>query len=237
MSGWTAKRFWTDAKAEPVSGGYTVLLDARAVKTPAKRALVVPTRAMAEAMAAEWQAQGEKIEPATMPVTRSANAALDKVATQMAEVAELIAAYGETDLLCYRAERPADLIALQAEGWDHWLDWAEARHGARLSITQGVVPILQPAHALVALARRVEAYDIWELAALHDLVGLTGSLVLGLAVADGALTAAEAWDVSRIDEAYQIAQWGADEEAEELAALKKQALLHAERFWMLRHSA
>ncbi|SOB94793.1 ATP12 family chaperone protein [Rhodobacter maris] len=237
MSGWTAKRFWNEATVAPVSGGFTVLLDGRAVKTPAKRALVVPSRAMAEAMAAECQAQGEKIDPMTMPVTRSANAALDKVASQKAEVAELISAYGETDLLCYRAERPEELIAQQAAAWNCWLDWAEAQYGARLRVTTGVVPILQPAAALVALARRVEACDIWELAALHDLVGLTGSLVLGLAVSDGALPAAQAWDVSRVDEAFQIAQWGTDEEAAALAELKKQALLHAERFWILRHTA
>lgn len=236
MSGWTAKRFWKEARVEAVSAGFTVLLDDRAVKTPAKRPLMVPTRALAAAMAAEWQAQGEVIDPATMPVTRAANAALDKVATQQAEVAALISAYGETDLLCYRAERPAELIALQAEGWDVWLDWAAARHGARLVTTTGVLPVDQPAPALAALSMRVAACDIWELAALHDLVGLTGSLVLGLAVADGALCAADAWDISRIDETFQISRWGADEEAAEMAALKKQALLAAERFWILRHT-
>ncbi|PTV95712.1 chaperone required for assembly of F1-ATPase [Rhodobacter aestuarii] len=236
MSGWTAKRFWKEATVEEAEGGFTVKLDGRAVKTPAKAALVVPTRAMAEAIAEEWQAQGEKVDPSSMPVTRSANAALDKVAAQKDEVAELIAAYGETDLLCYRAEKPEALVAQQCAAWDCWLDWAEQRYSARLSVTPGIVPILQPARALVALGKRVEACDIWELAALHDLVGLTGSLILGLAVAEGALAGEAAWDLSRVDEEWQIAQWGADEEAAELAALKKQALLHAERFWGLRHS-
>jgi len=237
MSGWTAKRFWKAAMVEAVEGGFTVKLDGRAVKTPAKAALIVPTRAMAEAVAAEWQAQGEKIDPGTMPVTRSANAALDKVAAQKAEVAELIAAYGETDLLCYRAEAPEELAALQSAAWDRWLDWAAHRFDARLTVTLGVVPIAQPDPAMAALSARVAACDIWELAALHDLVGITGSLVLGLAVAEGALSAENAWSASRIDEDWQIVQWGEDEEAAELAALKKQALLHAERFWILRHTA
>ena len=237
MSSWTAKRFWSAATVEPVAEGFTVRLDGRAVKTPAKAALIVPTQAMAQAIAAEWQAQGEKINPLTMPVTRSANAALDKVAAQRAEVAGLIAAYGETDLLCYRAERPEELCARQAEAWDAWLDWAAQSCGARLVVTRGVVPVEQPEETVAALHRRVTACDIWELAALHDLVAITGSLVLGLAVAGGRLSAAQAWDISRVDEEWQITQWGADEEAAEMAEVKKQALCHAERFWILRHTA
>lgn len=237
MSGWKAKRFWKEATVHEDEAGFGVKLDGRAVKTPAKAPLNVPSRALAAAIAAEWDAQEGKIDPATMPVTRSANAAIDKVRTQAAEVAELIAAYGETDLLCYRAETPEALVARQAAAWDRWLDWAQARYGARLSTTRGVIPVAQPEAALAALAARVALCDEWELAALHDLVGITGSLVLGLAVAEGALSAAEAWEISRVDEHWQIEQWGADEEAAELAALKKQALEHAERFWKLRHSA
>ena len=236
MSGWTAKRFWKAATVVPGAGGFAVHLDGRAVKTPAKAALLLPTQALAEAVAAEWQAQGEKVDPTTMPVTRAANAALDKVAAQHDEVAALIAAYGETDLLCYRAERPEELVALQTAAWDGWLDWAAARYGARLATTCGVVPIVQPEAALAALGARVAACDIWELAALHDLVGITGSLVLGLAVAEGDLGAEAAWEASRIDENWQISQWGEDEEAAEMAALKRQALLAAERFWRLRHT-
>lgn len=237
MSGWSAKRFWKSASVEACEGGFTVTLDGRAVKTPAKAPLVLPTRAMAEAVAAEWQAQGEKIDPLTMPVTRSANAALDKVRAQQAEVAELVAAYGETDLLCYRARTPEALVTQQAAAWDRWLDWAARRYQARLIVTAGVLPVAQPPEAQAALAARVAACDIWELAALHDLVGITGSLVLGLAVAEGEIAAEEAWQLSRIDEDWQIAQWGADEEAAEMAALKRSALIHAGRFWILRHTA
>lgn len=236
MSGWTAKRFWKEATVAEVADGFAVHLDGRGVKTPAKAPLVLPTRAMAGAVAAEWQAQGEKIDPLTMPVTRSANAALDKVRSQHAEVAALIAAYGETDLLCYRAEKPEALVARQAAGWDRWLDWADAQYGARLTVTKGVLPVPQPDAARATLAARVEAHDVWELAALHDLVGITGSLVLGLAVAERQLSADEAWSLSRIDDDWQIEQWGEDEEATVHAALKKAAVLHAERFWILRHT-
>lgn len=236
MSGWTAKRFWKEATVAEVAEGFAVHLDGRGVKTPAKAPLVLPTRAMAGAVAAEWQAQGEKIDPLTMPVTRSANAALDKVRSQHAEVAALIAAYGETDLLCYRAEKPEALVARQAAGWDRWLDWADAQYGARLTVTKGVLPVPQPDAARATLAARVEAHDVWELAALHDLVGITGSLVLGLAVAERQLSADEAWSLSRIDDDWQIEQWGEDEEATVHAALKKAAVLHAERFWILRHT-
>lgn len=237
MCAWEVKRFWKEAGVNEVEGGFGVHLDGRAVKTPAKAPLVVPTRAMAEAIAAEWDAQEGKVDPASMPVTRAANSSIDKVRTQLSEVAALIAAYGETDLLCYRAEAPEALIALQAEGWDALLDWAHATHGARLAVTQGILPVAQPAEAIAALAAQVDALDEWELAALHDLVGITGSLVLGLAVVQGRLGAAEAWDLSRIDEEWQIAQWGDDEEAREQALLKKEALLAAERFWALRHPA
>ncbi|MBD3786358.1 MAG: ATPase [Sphingomonadales bacterium] len=236
MSGWSAKRFWKAAEAVAAEGGYGVVLGGRPVRTPAKAPLMVPSLALAQAIAAEWDAQDEKIAPETMPVTRAANAAIDKVRAQQAEVAELIAEYGGTDLLCYRAEAPEELIARQSAAWDGWLDWAAAQYGARLVVTVGVIPVAQPPEALAALRARVAAMDPFELAALHDLVGITGSLVLGLAVAEGALGAAEAWDLARIDETWQIEQWGADEEAAEQAALKREALLAAERFWQLAHS-
>ena len=159
MSGWAPKRFWTSAEVAEAPGGFAVTLDGRQVKTPAKAPLVVPSRALAEAIAREWQAQDEKIDPATMPVTRGANAAIDKVRSQHAEVAALIADYGGTDLLCYRAEAPRELVARQSEHWDPLLDWAEAALGARLAVTQGVVPVAQPEAALAALGARVAAMD------------------------------------------------------------------------------
>lgn len=233
MSGWAAKRFWKEASAIEADGGYAIALDGRPVRTPAKTPLVVPTRALAEAIAAEWQAQGETVDPATMPLTRTANSALDKVAPQRAAVAALIADYGGTDLLCYRAEEPAELVGRQAEVWDALLDWAEAEFGARLRIAEGVMPVAQSEAVLAALSEGVGALDPWQLAAFHDLVAITGSLVLGFAVARGRLDARAAWAAARIDEDWQAAQWGEDPGATALAAAKLAALSDAERFWGL----
>lgn len=233
MSGWTAKRFWKQANAEPCDGGFTVRLDGRNVRTPAKTPLVVPTRAMAEAIAAEWDAQQGAIRPETMPVTRSANSAIDKVRPQFVEVAAMVAAYGGSDLLCYRAGDPPALVDRQNAGWNPLLDWAQAALDAPLRTTIGVIPVAQPEASLLRLADRVSGLSVFELTALHDLVAISGSLVLGLAVTEGRLTAAEAWDLSRIDETWQAELWGEDEEATESAAVKRADLLHAARFWTL----
>ena len=230
MSAWQPRRFWQNASVEPCAGGFTVRLDARPVRTPAKAALVVPSLTMASAIAAEWQAQQGTIKPETMPVTRSANAALDKIAPQFAEVAGLIAAYGASDLLCYRATGPAGLVARQAAAWDPMLAWAAEALAAPLAVTAGVTPITQPAASLARLTAKVHACTPVELAALHDLVMISGSLVLGLAVTHGHADARTIWQLSRIDEDWQIEQWGQDHEAGESAALRRAALIHAERF-------
>lgn len=237
MSGWTAKRFWTKADVAEIDAGFSVVLDGRPVRTPAKAPLAVPTRALALAIAAEWDAQTGKVDPVSMPLTRAANAAIDKVRAQRAEVAQMIADYGGTDLLCYRAEAPEELVARQAAAWDPWLDWAGTALEAPLRVTAGVIPVEQPAKARAALSAAVHALDEFDLAALHDLVAMTGSLVLGLAVARGQLTPDAAWGLSRIDEDWQIEQWGEDEEAAEHAAIKKAALGNAARFWSLLHAA
>ena len=233
MSAWKAKRFWTSAQAEACEGGFTVRLDGRAVKTPAKAALVVPTMAMAEAIAAEWDAQTGEVKPATMPVTRAANSAIDKITAQRDEVVEIIAAYGATDLLCYRALAPVALIARQAAGWDPVLDWAAGALGARLVVTAGVVHVEQPPEALARLTARVAGMTEFQLAGLHDLVAISGSLVLALAVTEGRLGVDAAWVLSRIDETWQIEQWGADEEAAELEAARRVAFGEASRFYAL----
>lgn len=233
MSAWKAKRFWQAATAEACEGGFTVRLDGRAVKTPAKTPLVVPTLAMAQAIAAEWDAQQGLVKPETMPCTRSANSALDKITPQFAEVAGLIAAYGESDLLCYRAAGPEPLVARQAAGWDPLLDWAGRELAAPLQVTAGIVHVAQPPASVQRLTALVTGTTVFELAALHDLVMITGSLVLGLAVARGRIDAAQAWDLSRIDETWQAEQWGVDEDAAESETLKRDGLLHAARFYGL----
>ncbi len=231
MSEWKAKRFWTDVTVDEVDGGAQVLLDGRPVRTPAKAPLIVPTRAFAEMIAAEWEAQVEGIDPTSMPATRTANAAIDKVRVQRAEVAAMLAEYGGSDLLCYRAERPDALVLRQAERWDPLLEWARDALGVRLKTAVGVMPVAQDPAAVDVLTNRVSALDPFSLSAFHDLVSLSGSLILALAVADRRLTGAEAWALSRLDEDFQIEQWGADEEAAEHSAIKRTAFLDAERFF------
>lgn len=238
MSDWKPRRFWKTASAAPASashanGGFAVLLDDRPLRTPAKATLVVPTMALAQAIAAEWQAQEGKVDPETMPLTRAANAAIDKVARQQAAVAAHLAEYGGTDLLCYRAALPPELAARQAAAWDPLLDWLAARHDAPLVAVQGVIHHPQPPESLRRLHGRVAALDPFTLTGFHDLVGLSGSLVLALAVIDGRLTPEAAWDASRLDEDWQEEQWGADEIATGAAAAKRAGFLAAARFVML----
>lgn len=233
MSTWTARRFWTEASAVPTAGGFAVHLDARPVRTPLKTPLVVPTLGLAQAIAAEWQAQTGKVDPETMPYTRTANSALDKVTPQRAEVAMMLTEYGGSDLLCYRAEGPDALIARQVQAWDPLLDWAKDALHAPLHATAGVMHIDQPPASLAALKQAVDALDPFRLSAFHDLVAISGSLVLALAVIHQRLTADLAFDLSRIDESWQIALWGEDEEAAENTARKRAAFLQADRFYGL----
>jgi chaperone required for assembly of F1-ATPase len=164
-----------------------------------------------------------------MPMTRFANSAIDKVTPQFAEVAEMLAAYGETDLLCHRADTPAELVARQAAIWDPALDWAADHLGARLIPTIGVMHRDQDPAALSRLRDLTHAFDAYELAAFHDLVSLSGSLVLGFAVVHGFGTAEAIWNASRLDETWQEEQWGVDDEAAAHAAVKRQAFLDAAR--------
>ena len=233
MSDWKPKRFWKEATAGPCDGGFTVLLDGRGVKTPAKADLTVPTMSLATAIAQEWDAQDDVLDPGTMPVTRGANAAIDKVRTQRAEVIALLAEYGDSDLLCYRAAGPEELIEKQAAGWDPMLDWAATTLDARLLVGQGVMHVEQDPQVLDRLKSQVGAFDDFALAAAHDLISLSGSLVLALAVTRAAVPVDEAWDLSRIDEHWQIAQWGVDDEAAAADAVKRTAFLDAARFYQL----
>ena len=228
---WKLKRFWKAATVTPLEGGYTVLLDQRQVKTPGKNLLVVPTEAMAQAIAKEWDAQQGPVRPETMPYTRCANSAIEKVTPQFDEVVALLAAYGETDLLCYRAPGPIELTDLQAQGWDPLLDWAAAALQAPLKATAGVVHIAQDPDTIARLHTMTAALTPFQIAAFHDLVSLSGSLVLAFAVTHEKLTPQDAWDISRIDETYQSSLWGVDEDAAALAETKRQAFHHAARFW------
>lgn len=230
---WALKRFWHGVTVTPCDGGFTVMLDQRRVKTPGKALLVVPTAAMAQAIAAEWQAQSGPVRPETMPCTRAANSALEKVMPQFHEVVGLLAAYGASDLLCYRAPGPLELSLRQAEAWDPMLDWAAAALNAPLLTAEGIVHVAQPAASVARLHGLIAAMTPFQIAAFHDLVSLSGSLVLAFAVTQEKLTPQQAWDLSRIDETYQSELWGVDEDAASLAETKRQAFHHAARFWAL----
>ncbi len=233
MAAWAAKRFWTDTSVVNALDGYTIHLDARPVHTPIKTPLIVPTRALAAAIAAEWHAQSGIVNPETMPFTRMANSALDKVAPQFDEVVELLAAYGASDLLCYRANGPARLIDRQARAWDPVLDWATSVLGAPLRVTTGVIPIAQPPESVAVLSARVKAFTPFQLAAVHDLVSITGSLVLTLAVTEGWMSLDAAWAAARVDEIWQAEVWGEDETAAGSESLRHAAFLHSGRFFTL----
>lgn len=231
MSEWAMKRFWTETSVQAEGDGFAIKLDGRGVKTPAKRSLVVPSEEMAQAIAAEWDAQVEEVRPETMPWTRSANAALDKVAEQRAEVEAHLADYAGSDLLCYRAEGPEGLVTRQRETWDPLLDWLAERYDVRLATTNGVMPVEQSKDALERLAQTMEAMSDVQLTGFYDLVTLSGSFTLALACTQSVHEPLKLWAASRLDEDWQIEQWGADEEAEEVANLKKQAFLHASRVY------
>lgn len=224
-----ARRFWTEVSVVEVPGGFALRLDDRPLRTPAKAELVVPTRALAEAIAAEWRGVEGEIRPDLLPFTKAANAAVDRVAPDPAPLVDGLAAYGESDLLCYRADSPAALAARQAAAWDPPLAWAAAHLGAPLAVTEGLRHKPQDRASLAALRTAVAAHDPFALTALSELVSLSGSLVLALATASGAMTPAEAWAASRVDEAWQEEQWGVDAEAAAAARRREADFLRAAR--------
>lgn len=214
------KRFYEAAAAQKVDGGWTVALDGKPIRTPAKAPFVAPSAALADAAAREWAAQEAEIKPAEMPISRAINTAIDRTGPEYEQVVEIVAAYGGSDLLCYRADGPDGLRARHAAAWDPLLGWAEDAFGAKLITTTGVMHALQPEAALRALDAEVRRHDAFALTGLYDLVAMSGSLVIGLAVSSGRLGAAEAWRASRVDEIWQEEQWGVDEEAAAIAARK-----------------
>ncbi|MCH9808869.1 MAG: ATPase [Alphaproteobacteria bacterium] len=211
------KRFYDSVSVEEVATEGTrcwrLLLDGRAVKSPAKTTVEVPCRELAELLAGEWRAQGERIDPETMPMTKIVNSGLDGVSGREEDVAADIVSFAGSDLVCYRAEDPVDLVALQAKAWDPIIGWAREALGARFVLAEGVMPVEQPVEALQAVAKDVAGFNALQLAALHVLTTLSGSALISLAHARGAISAEEAWAIAHVDEDFQITQWGADEEA------------------------
>ena len=204
------KRFYTEVTVVSEPGGWGVHLDGKPVRTPARVPLLVPTVALADAVAAEWAVQIATIVPVTMPLTGLANAAIDRIAPDVACFAGELTRFAESELLCYRAENPAPLVARQAAMWDPLLAWATARYDIVFAVTSGIVHVAQPPATLVRLGMAFASFDPFRLAALHPVVTICGSAVIGLAVAERRLDGNQAWAMGQLDEIWQTEQWGED---------------------------
>lgn len=227
------KRFWKTAAVEEAEGGWTIALDGRRVKTPARVDLLVPTRGLAEAIAAEWNGVGEDVDPRAMPLTGLANAAIDRIAVDPARFADDLAKYAEGDLLCYRADGPMVLVARQAEQWDPLLDWARQRYEVEFAVGGGIMHIPQPPQTVEQLGQAVAAQDAFHLAGLSPMVTIGGSLVTALAVLEGAVSPEQGWAAVSLDDRWQIEQWGADADAVKALENREADFLVAARFLSL----
>lgn len=214
------QKFYTSAAAVETAGGFEIALDGKSIRTPGKNPLVVPNRALADSIAAEWNAQQDKIDPMTMPITRIANSVVDGVSQNVAAVIDDMAKYFGSDLLFYRAGFPEELIARQAQHWDPVLRWAADDLGAHFILTEGVMHVAQP-DAAIAAARRRLPNDAWRVAALHMVTTLTGSALLALALHEGARDAQQVWAAAQVDEDWNRDKWGADEEVESRRAARQ----------------
>ena len=230
------KRFWTRVDVEQEGEGWSIKLDDRAVRTPARALLVVPTKPLADAIAAEWNAVEDEIDPRAMPCTGLANAAIDRVAPDRPGFAAGLARYAESDLACYRSEWPPDLVERQAKCWDILLGWARRRYDVDFATTSGLMHVAQPPATVERLAHAVAALDEFRLAGLSPLVTIGGSLIAGLALLEGAISAEEAWAAVSVDERWQFEQWGSDAEAERALEARRMEFLAAARFLELLES-
>ncbi|MEL7542862.1 MAG: ATP12 family protein [Pseudomonadota bacterium] len=227
------KRIYTSVAHRRRDEGYAIELDGRSIRTPARALLAVPYVALADALVAEWDAQTETIDHKTMPLTRLANTALDNVRGREAEIIDEIAAFAGNDLLCYRAETPDSLVAVQNESWDGPLAWAEEKCGGRFVRAAGVMHVAQPEGVLAAMRDLIAAHDAFQLTALHNMTTLTGSAILALAVAHQHIPAEDAWHRAHADEDWQISQWGPDDEAAARRTFREGEFLTAYRFLTL----
>jgi len=224
------KRFYKKTAAIPAADGYGITLDGRLVKTAAKRDLVLPNLALAQAIAAEWDAQQGEIRREKMPLTRLAGTTIDRDSTQREAIVRQVAHYAGTDLVCYRATHPPALAARQQAVWQPLIDWAVERYDAPLTVTTGVIPASQPTVSLAAFTAVVAGHDDFSLTALHAATAACGSLVIALALLEGRLDAGEAFAASQLDESFQIEAWGEDAEQAERRALLAAEIAAAARF-------
>jgi chaperone required for assembly of F1-ATPase len=215
------KRFYKQVSVAPAEGGYAVALDGRPIKTPLKRALVMPGEAMARAVAEEWDAQETHVDPMAMIITRLANTAIDRVAGDEARIVDEIVQFSASDMVCYRADTPDSLVGRQGAQWDPVLDWAHQTLGCRFICVAGVMHQAQPVTSLEKLREALSAESPWRLTAIHNMTTLTGSALVAVMTGAGALDAEAAWAAAHVDEDWQIEQWGEDEEAQARRALRK----------------
>lgn len=219
------KRFYRTVSVAPEEASWRVLLDGRAIRTPAKAVLTAPTQAAAMLLAAEWEAQAEEVRPETMPATRLLNVAIDRTPLTRAEIVAEARRYGETDLVCYRSEAPAELAARQAAAWDPLLAWVETVHGVRLTAATGVLAIAQEDGTLDTIAHAAAALDDVRLTCLAHATAIAGSVVISLALVAGRIDAADAFRLSRIDEDFQTERWGEDAEARAAADARRSDMM------------
>ena len=224
------KRFWKQAQVVERDGGWGVELDGKPLRTPARHPLTVPTKSLAEAIAAEWDGVGDKIEPGAMLLTGLANAAVDRVAPAKDAFAQGLARYADADLACYRADGPSALVEQQIEQWDALLAWGRRRFDVDFCTTSGIVHVDQPAATVDQLSHAVAALDPFRLAGLSALLTIGGSLLAALGVLEGSLTPDQAWEAVTVDERWQLEQWGSDSEAEIALDNRRRDFMAAARF-------
>ena len=218
------KKFYSNVSVKQEGPGFTVCLDGKSLKTPAKALVLVPGRELAEALAAEWRGQGDEIDLDTLEISRIVHTALDHVGQHREKIVAELTRFGQSDMICYRAEEPEALVQRQAEKWQPLLDWARDTLKAPLETGTGIQPVIQPPASLEALRHHIARHDDISLAALHQAVSLCGSLVIGLALSCGHLSEQAAWSAAQVDEDWQTEKWGHDDEAALRAENRKAAL-------------
>lgn len=225
------RKFYSDVDVREKATGFSVTLDGKPIKTPIKNALVMPTKALAQAVADEWIAQDETVVPSSMPMTTLVNTSIDRVGARRAETVAELVAYGHTDLVCYRAEEPDELVALQTKTWDPYLGWLQAELGAGLAVTTGVLPLTQNEFDMVRLTGEVEILDDFALTAFHAFVSGFGSIVLALAAIHNFKSFEDCWHASILDQSFQENQWGTDPEVMENRERQWRDLLTSIDLW------
>lgn len=225
------KRFWKEAKVVEVENGFGIQLDGRSLRTPSKAIFAVAHEEIARMTADEWMAQGDEVDPATMPATRMANSVIDKVSVNFDAIVEMLTEYAGSDLLCYRATTPQALIAEQARVWDPLLEWSATAFNAPFVTTSGVMYVTQPAQSVEMYRAILNAMNMYQLAGVHDLISISGSIVITMALITNHLDLNQAWQAVIVDDLWQERQWGADEEAQANLSVKFDDFKFAYKFW------